>query len=73
MKKYRKTGWIYASLYRPILHDELVENGTISVSKEDRDEINSSFPGGMVATNPDNLNDCWYINRKYFKKNYEEV
>ena len=26
---------------------------------------------GMVAQDPDNLNDQWFINKEYFDKNYE--
>jgi hypothetical protein len=30
-------------------------------------------PGGMIARNPDNYNDQWYVAKAYFEKNLEEV
>lgn len=28
---------------------------------------------GMIARNPDNHNDQWYVARNYFLKNFEEL
>lgn len=40
----------------------------ISVNKEDTPEI-----GGMIAVNKDNGEDRWYVAKKFFEDNYEEV
>ena len=40
----------------------------ISVSEEDTPE-----KGGMIATNPENRYDQWYVGKKFFEANYEEV
>ena len=38
----------------------------ISVNKEDTPEL-----GGMIAMNPDNPEDKWYVAKKFFNDNYE--
>ena len=38
----------------------------VSVSKEDTPEL-----GGMVAKNPDNERDQWYVAKAYFEKHFE--
>jgi len=40
----------------------------VSVSKNDVLE-----DGGMIALNPDDANDRWYVSRAYFEENYEQV
>lgn len=40
----------------------------ISVSAEDRPE-----QGGMIARNPANHADLWYVARAYFEQNFELV
>ena len=40
----------------------------ISVNKED-DPVNDV--GGMIARNPDNHNDQWYVAGKYFRDNFD--
>lgn len=40
----------------------------VSVSAEDTPE-----PGGMIARNPKNHNDQWYVARRYFEDNFEPV
>lgn len=37
----------------------------ISVSKEDTPEL-----GGMIAVNPNNHLDRWYVAKKFFEENY---
>lgn len=60
-KKYRKKN---AQLLRPY---ELGEDmSKISVAKTDTPEI-----GGMIAINPDNETDLWYVAKKFFEDNYE--
>lgn len=40
----------------------------VSVSAEDTPEL-----GGMIAINPQNLNDQWYVAKQFFEDNYEPV
>ena len=51
---------------RPYILDEDM-NG-ISVNKEDTPELE-----GMVAFNPDNPEDRWYVAKKFFEENYEKI
>lgn len=41
----------------------------VSVSKEDNPETDM----GMIARNPKNHEDKWYVARKYFEDNFEEA
>lgn len=40
----------------------------ISVDKEDMPE-----EGGMIAVNPANQEDKWYVGKAFFEANYEEA
>jgi len=62
-KKYQRKG---LSEMRPYQVGE--DLSKISVSHED-------FPeeGGMIARNPKNHDDQWYVSKKYFEDNLEEV
>ena len=60
---YRRKGY---SEMRPYIVGEDLTG--ISVSKEDTPEL-----GGMVARNPDNHADQWYVAKVYFEKNLERV
>ena len=61
-KEYRRTN--IASM-RPYIKGESLAD--ISVSKED----NPANDMGMIARNPDNYKDQWYVARAYFEKNFE--
>lgn len=63
-KKYRRTG---LSEMRPYVLGEDMSN--ISVSEVDNPETDM----GMIARNPENHSDQWYVAREYFEKNLEEV
>jgi len=63
-KKYRRTG---LSEMRPYVKGE--DLSKISVAEVDNTEEDM----GMVARNPKNHNDQWYVARKYFEDNLEEV
>ncbi len=63
-KKYRRTN--IAEMRQYIKGEDLTN---ISVSKEDDPENNM----GMIARNPCNHNDQWYVERKYFMANFEEI
>ncbi len=61
MKLYRK------KLLQPMRPYQTGEDTSgISVNREDTLEV-----GGMVAHNPDNPADQWYVAKKYFEENYE--
>ena len=62
-KKYRRVG---LSEMRPYIVGENLSN--ISVNKEDNPEF-----GGMIARNPKNHNDQWYVAKKYFEDNLELI
>ncbi len=62
-KKYTRTG---ISKLRPYILGEDITD--ISVSPEDNPEEDM----GMIAINPDNSKDQWYVAREYFDKNYVE-
>ncbi len=61
MKMYRKK---MLQPMRPYISGETMEG--ISVNKEDTPE-----EGGMIAHNPDNPEDKWYVGKDYFINNYE--
>ncbi len=62
-KYYRRTG---LSEMRPYIVGE--DLSVVSVNSEDVPE-----DGGMVARNPKNHADQWYVAKKYFEDNLEEV
>ena len=62
-KKYKRKG---LSEMRPYVEGE--DLSAVSVSVEDEPTV-----GGMVARNPKNHNDQWYVAEKYFNDNLELV
>ena len=62
-KKYRRKGFAEMRPYE--LGESLIG---ISVNKEDHPPTDM----GMIARNPNNHNDQWYVARKWFEDNYEE-
>jgi hypothetical protein len=63
MKNYRKKN---VQPMRPYIPGEDLTG--VSVSTEDTPEI-----GGMIAVNPNNGQDRWYVDKKFFEENYEEA
>jgi hypothetical protein len=63
-KNYKRKG---LSEMRPYIKGE--DLSKISVSKEDSPETDM----GMIARNPKNHADQWYVARKYFEDNLEEA
>ena len=61
--KYKRTN--IAEMRPYVLNEDLAG---ISVSPED----NPQDDLGMVARNPSNHKDKWYVARKYFEDNFEE-
>jgi len=57
---YQRKGTVEARPYVP--GEDLTG---ISVSKEDTPK-----DGDMIARNPANHNDMWFVNQEYFQKNY---
>lgn len=62
-KQYRRKGF---SEMRPYVVGESLED--ISVSSTDSPE-----EGGMIARNPKDHKDQWYVAKRYFEDNLEEV
>ena len=62
-REYRKKG---TQLLRPYISGEDMEG--VSVSPEDTLES-----GGMIAVNPQNPADKWYVSGDFFEANYEPV
>lgn len=63
-KKYQRTN--IAEMREYINGEDMTE---VSVSKED----NPAIDMGMIARNPINHKDKWYVARKYFNENFEEI
>ena len=63
-KQYKRKG---LSEMRPYVKGE--DLSKVSVSQEDKPETDM----GMIARNPKNHEDKWYVSRKYFEDNFEEA
>jgi len=63
-KNYRKKN---VQPMRPFIEGE--DTSSISINPEDM----PPRAGGMVATNPSNPKDQWYVAERFFLDNYEEV
>jgi hypothetical protein len=63
MKNYRKKN---VQPMRPYVLGEDLSG--VSVSAEDTPEV-----GGMIAVNPENGDDRWYVAKAFYDKNYEEA
>ena len=69
--KYQRKGH---SEMRPIVPGESLENISVSAADIKLFEADiEEFNKGMVARNPENHFDQWYVNRKYFEENLEFV
>ena len=67
MSEFRQYKRVNISEMRPYIKGEDLSG--VSVSKEDS-------PGedmGMIARNPENENDQWYVARRYFTDNFELI
>jgi len=74
-KKYRRTNIAEMRSAKP---EDFAAYNNISVSKEDTHEVGTLMTGkilsaGMIARNPKNHKDQWYVARKYFEDNFEPV
>lgn len=64
-KQYRKKPTLFSEM-RPYVPGEDLTN--IYLGRTDTPE-----PGGMVARNPENHKELWYVPKKYFEENMEAV
>lgn len=62
-KRYQRKGFVEAIPYQPGM-----DLSDVSVSLEDTPEV-----GGMIARNPSNHKDKWYINKSFFAVSYSQV
>lgn len=62
-KKYRRKS--YSEMRPYILGEDLSK---ISIANVDNPE-----KGGMIARNPENHDDMWYVAKEYFQKNLEPI
>ncbi len=74
-KKYRRKNIAEMRVAEPEDFPKLYSG--ISVSSEDLDEVRSLVVGnkvaGMIARNPKNHKDQWYVSKQYFMDNFEEI
>ena len=61
--QYRKKG---IAEMRPYILGEDITGISVSVGDTLED-------GGMIARNPDNFEDRWYVAKDFFKRNYEAI
>ena len=61
-KQYRHKG---LTEMRPYIPGEGLEGVTVSKGDDPPNDL------GMVARDPDNHDDQWYVRRKYFEDNFE--
>ena len=52
---------------REYIKGENLAGVTVSVRDDPKTDM------GMIAQDPHNMQDLWYVNRKYFEDNMEEV
>lgn len=62
-KYYKRTGGIMA---RPYVPGEDLSGVSVSAA----DKARPSLDGGMIARNPANLDDEWYIAPEFFESHY---
>lgn len=62
-KKYARKG---ISEIRPYIPGENLSGISVAVG-------DIPIAGGMIARNPTDHQDQWYVNEQYFKDNFEEV
>jgi hypothetical protein len=69
-KQYRRTGLSEMIPFKEFIGQDMSK---LSVSDADKKLSNEEFELGYVARNPKNHLDLWYVAKKYFDDNLEEV
>lgn len=74
-KKYRRTN---IAEMRPARPEDFAVYNNISVSKEDTQEVANLMTGkilsaGMIARNPKNHKDEWYVAKQYVIDNFKRI
>jgi hypothetical protein len=60
--------------YKDFIREALIDDiEIISISDADKKLSKEDFELGYVARNPKNHKDMWYVAKKYFDDNLEEV
>ena len=73
-KKYRRKGLSEMIQYKDFIREALIDDiEIISISDADKKLSKEDFELGYVARNPKNHKDMWYVAKKYFDDNLEEV
>lgn len=65
MEEFKQYIRIYVAEMRPYIFGEDLTNILVNRVDDPRSDM------GMVARNPKNHNDMWYVARKYFNSNFE--
>lgn len=63
-KKYKRTN---IAEMRPYIYGENLKGISVSEVDYPREDM------GMIARNPENHKDKWYVAKKYFEDNFEEI
>jgi hypothetical protein len=69
-KKYRRKGLSEMIPLKEFIGQDM---SLVSVSDADKKLSNEEFEQGYIARNPKNHQDMWYVAKKYFDDNLEEV
>ena len=69
-KKYRRKGLSEMVQFKEFVGEDM---SLVSVSDADKKLSNLEFEQGYIARNPKNHQDLWYVAKKYFDDNLEEV
>jgi len=73
-KKYRRKGLSEMIQYKDFIKESSIDDmELISISDADKKLSKEDFELGYVARNPKNHKDMWYVAKKYFDDNLEEV
>ncbi|MGV8961913.1 MAG: hypothetical protein ACOH2V_00850 [Candidatus Saccharimonadaceae bacterium] len=71
-RQYKRKGLSEMTPVTEYLED-MGDLSRVSISKPDADLDDVDFEQGYVARNPKNHADMWYVAKKYFDENLEEV
>jgi len=69
-KQYKRKGLSEMIPFKEFIGQDM---SNVSVSDQDKLLSNEEFEQGYIARNPKNHDDLWYVAKKYFDDNLEEV